>query len=173
MIITKAVIDKAREQFITLDELAYLYSRACALDWNVDINATSLHKLSALDLLVNGELTENGALLLNSVFPDIDMVEDYTPDFEEFWKAYPQTTEDGRFLRKSKKDAFLAYRTAIKKGFRPGDILKALRKELAMKVISAEGLKYMKNIVNYLNTEHFTTLMEDDVETQRYGKKIF
>ncbi len=172
MLVTKEVIDTIRKQFITLDELAYIYAIATGQQWDLDINVSSIHKLSTLDLLVGGEITENGALLLASIYPEVEVKTGYTPEFEEFWRTYPTTTETGRFLKRSKKDGFLAYQSAIKKGFLPGDILRALKKELAMKVVAPEGLKYMKNLVNYLNSEQFTALMDEDVKTRKYGQGL-
>lgn len=172
MTINKEVINKCRELFISLDELAYLYCRGMSVDWGIELTTTSSHKLYALGLLTEDFISDKCLDMLSTLFPAYIKSEEYTPEFEKFWKRYPRDTGTGRDLKGHKRAAFTAYQSAINRGFSPNIMQRGLEMELAMKSSSAEGLKFMKHILNYLNTDHFNKFTDEDIQFNRYGKDL-
>lgn len=158
MKIDKKIIEVCKQNFISLDALAYLYSVATANDWEVPIDVPSLHKLRVMGFLdEKGDTTEEALLLLSnlSVSDNKIITEDYSKEFEEFWKAFPSTNGYNRELKGNKRLAFTNYKAALARGSTPKQILDGLNNEISIKTNSLQGLRYMRGVVNWLKLETF------------------
>lgn len=75
---------------------------------------------------------------------------DYPPEFEEAWEAYP-TERQG-----TKRTAFKAWAANIKRGVEPGEILLGLRRYLAHAEAIGTEAKYLKLAATFFGPdEHF------------------
>ena len=99
----------------------------------------------------------------NNPFIDIDDMEDLMndvqgKDFNEFQKAYPVKVvrPNGKemFLIQGAKESKTIYLKLLKKGYKPGEILRALEHELKMRDSNGD-MKWMKSMKNWLNEESF------------------
>ena len=105
----------------------------------------------------------------NNPFIDIDDMEDLMndvqgKDFNEFQKAYPVKVvrPNGKemFLKQGVKDSKAIYLKLLKKGYKAGDILRALKHELKMRDANGD-MKWMKSMKNWLSEECFAPYLED------------
>ena len=122
----------------------------------------------------------------NNPFIDIDDMEDLMndvqgKDFNEFQKAYPVKVvrPNGKemFLKQGVKDSKAIYLKLLKKGYKAGDILRALKHELKMRDANGD-MKWMKSMKNWLSEECFAPYLEDLKSGNRtdntvdYGGKV-
>ncbi len=122
----------------------------------------------------------------NNPFIDIDDMEDLMndvqgKDFNEFQKVYPVkvTRPNGKemFLKQGAKDSKITYLKLLKKGYKAGDILRALKYELKMRDSNGD-MKWMKSMKNWLGEECFVPYLEDlksnnkTDNTVDYGGKV-
>lgn len=181
------VIKKINENYMTLDELALLYSLMLNLNWDLNITPASVNKLKRLKFLdENSVLTPEGEQFLFECLPikptqkpegkEVDL-------FEEFWTTYPKDDaiknfQASRLLRWNKGETRRLYKEALTT-VSHSQLLQALKAEIAYRVKNSNvenKLKYMFGSVNWFKNKGYLEFLGEelveDKEQQNYGKEL-
>jgi len=135
MVINKEVIKLCADNYISLEELVYLYTVFLNEDWEVQLSVASLTKIKRLGLIDDVDLTEAGLFLIASATSGAEHRPAVVERFEEFWTSYP--TDDAvlghqlsRKIKGSKQTAKKAYEAAVQMGATEESIIKGLKNQL-------------------------------------------
>jgi len=183
MIITKDIILLCNTNYITVEELIYLYTLYIEEDWRMNIYPASIFKLERLGFLKNGILTSSGESLLADI-PRPTPSAQSKDRFEEFWLAFPRDDEHHTFpktraIRINKALTRLEFNNVIEANKATQEqLIDSVTKEVAYrKSFRTENyLRYMKSPPNwlrdsiYLDTENFS--VEEGLEDVGYGKEV-
>lgn len=135
MVINKELIKLCADNFISLEELVYLYTVFLNEDWEVQLSVHSLTKLRRMGLVTEVDLTEAGLFLIASATAGAEHRPAVVEKFEEFWTLYPSSDAvlGHPLLRKikgSKQAAKKAYEAAVQLGAAEDNIIKGLKNQL-------------------------------------------
>lgn len=84
MVINKELIKLCADNFISLEELVYLYTVFLNEDWEVQLSVHSLTKLRRMGLVTEIDLTEAGLFLIASATAGAEHRPAVVEKFEEF-----------------------------------------------------------------------------------------
>lgn len=185
MKISTKVIENATANYLSLDELAFLYSAFFNYKWEVNIMPASLIKLKRL-----GYLDEKDELTLvgeNVLFSCIEKEVEPTPisttkneKFDEIWMMFPKDDgyrhfEKSRIIRWNKAETKREYEEALKK-VKHEDLVRALNNEVAYRKLSSTKenfFKYMKSSVNWFKTEQYNEFIDEQQNVEdSHGKEL-
>lgn len=182
MTITNKLIEAIGANYITLDELAFIYSLYFKQGWDINLMPVSINKLRRFGVITeDGELSPSGELLLFNCLSDQPsvVIESVDSKFEELWALFPR--DDGyknfpktRMIRWNKKETRAQYEDALTQCSHEV-IMNALRNEIAFRQeSSAENMfKYMKGSANWLRDRVYLNFVDyEQEEENQYGKGI-
>ena len=191
MLITKELVEKTQANFITLDELAYLFDSYFNQEWNMALIPASINKLRRMGLIdENGNITNTGEFILFTCAGEMEAVSTgeksaavNTEDkFDEIWKTFPRDDAFRHFpatrtIRWNKKETKLYYKAALE-SYTHEQLLNALKNEIAYRTTNStkENLfKYIKSSVNWFKDQSYLNFIDDDLETNlenEFGKEV-
>lgn len=182
MRINKETVLQANKNFLSVEELVYIYTVFINEDWEMKLAPAAVNRLVRMGLLKDPKtITPEGEEVLAACSEQEVVTVEKTDKFEEFWSLYPKS--DGfdrwpatRILRYSKPKTKEAYHNTIASGITHERLMKALKREIGFRSrpSSSNEFKYMNNSVNYLKTQAYMNYDEDDEieETLEHGKEI-
>lgn len=182
--ITKEVLEAANNNYVSLDELVYLYTILFGLgDWPVNIAPVSLNKLQRLNLIADNVLTPGGEALVIECFGESSEEEKPKPssDFDEIWLMFPRYAkfrhwDDNRPIRYNKELTRKKYEEALL-DLPHETLVSCLQKELRYRSTfsTKENLfKYMKISYNWFGQQAYREFIDDEeiIEKDDFGKEI-
>lgn len=176
MYLDKEVIKKCNENFVTLEEMVYLYSKVTDSDYGVELTIPSLSKLQRQGYLSGAQMTQQGAELVSYVFGTNPVVDkEYSKEFEAFWKLYPANDGIGgvvtKKLKGSKVLSYTRYKQALARGYSDEEIYQGLVNHIAFLNSTLTTRKnpftYMKACHNWLDSNEFLEYHEVEETKQR------
>jgi hypothetical protein len=183
MNITKEIVQVCNTNYISIEELVYLYTLYIEENWDLNIYPASIYKLQRLNFISSeGVLSSTGENLLSQLSLPTKSPSEVSR-FEEFWLAFPKDDEHHTFnktraIRTNKAVAQLEYDRVISdKKATQEQLIEAVTNEVTYrKSFRMENyLKYMKSPTNWLRDSVYLDKyeLEDTVKDQEeYGKSI-
>lgn len=178
----RKVLKALEEHNITIFEYVYLQALVNNIEditkQESEINAIIQKNLRKKDLLSEYYKPTTKANMLLKV---IEVVEQF-PDqiegvsledrvsFAKWWNTYPNSDAHGHFfptrgLRVNDDECFSLYKDLLDEGFKPEDLLNALKREIAVRKQNSVGqnnLKFMPKSDNYLRKKAFLPWLEEN-----------
>jgi len=186
MLITKKLIEETQANFISLDELAYLFDLYFNQEWNVSLIPASINKLRRMGLIDENEaITNTGEFVLfNCISEEQTNTKKVEQEdkFEEIWKTFPRDDSFRHFsatrtIRWNKKETKTHYKAALEL-YTHEQLLQALKNELAYRTANStkENLfKYIKSSVNWFKDQAYLNFIDEEPETNlenEFGKEV-
>ena len=185
MIINYQTVQIAKINYLSIDELSYLYMLCIEDDWELNIFPASIAKLKRFNLLTDdNEVTPAGVSIVSQVLetaPTKTSI-NYEEEFEKFWLAFPRDDEHHTFsrsraIRINKAVAFTAFVNTLNNEKVTATILvEAVEKEITYrKTFKQENyLKYMKSPANWLRDKVYLDDFSNEItEEEGYGKQVY
>lgn len=172
--ITRELVEVAKSRKLSLEELAYLYQQTFTLDLGISLDEYRLRSLGYIDS--KGIPTDIATELFSMLLED-PQVEDYTEQFEVFWKTFPSDDEFGVFpctrprIRSNKKATFLAWRKVVEE-VPAQDLLKLLLIDIERRKSSSirqNNLTFIKSPLNWLQSGEYLNFLDEDKDIE-YGQ---
>ena len=181
MKITNKVIENAYANYLTIDELVFIYNKFFDLKWSAKITPASINKLIRLGLLdAEYNLTSDGETILFYCIEEESALVPKNDRFEEIWVLFPR--DDGfrefsktRMIRWNKSEAKKQYEELLSE-VSHDELVKALNKELEYRSTHStkENLfKYMRGPVNWFKERTYLEFVDYEPEEKLdYGKQV-
>jgi len=167
MTISEKTLAVCKDNFISLEELVYLYSLMTSNGWEIDLSVAQHDKLKRLGYIDGDYPTPYAESVVADAIALSTHKENYSSEFESFWRAFPRGTEEGRTLRTQKARAYALYSQALASGHAPQHLLSKLKEDVDRKTSSKDGLKYMRGIVNWLRLETYNEIDDEPIILSR------
>lgn len=174
--IDKEIVTNLKQRFVTLTDIAYLYSIVHEDDWGIVLDSDSMNRLIALGYIDKFELspTSEAVLLVGICTGQQEDVE--LSSFEEFWELYPASDAWGGFsktrnIKTRRGDALGEYRILIRSGVTAQEInlgLNTYIHSLKAKSTFGNALKFMVGPQRFLKEKMFRT--HTDIDEEVYDK---
>jgi hypothetical protein len=183
MKITKEVVNNTASNFISLDELAFLYSLEFNENWLINLSPASTNKLVRMGLIENDSITTYGSGVVYACLDEKEEVIKPVVEnkFDEIWLKFPRDDSYRHFtttrpIRWNKKETKIHYSKALETHTHE-QLLKALKNEIDYRAANStqENLfKYMKGSVNWFKDQSYLNFIEDEEIKldNEFGKEI-
>ena len=164
MFLTKEIVTKCRENFLSLEELIYLYGLVTDHEYDLDISTSVVNKLRRQGYLNNAQITQEGAEVVALIVGTSSKIDkEYSKEFEQFWKAFPANDALGgkltRKLKGNKPLTYTRYKQALARGYSSGEIYTGLINHIEFLNSTISSMKnpftYMKACHNWLDSNEF------------------
>lgn len=168
MKLTKSLIQAAKERFLSIEDLVYLYQVLTGIDYGLDVDE---YRLRALGLMnTKGALTQYGLQLFEGMY-DYEATQESNADFDLFWASVPSSDAflnypPTRFFKKDKQKARIAFTRACQ-DMAASEIIDAIRRDVQIRKDTSSksnNLTYMKNPVRWLEDQEYLSVAEPTPE---------
>lgn len=184
MYINHHVINALSSNYLTADELIYLYNEYFKYGWDWEISPGSILKLKKTGFLdESGKVSVIGESLLLDLVTEVPIVPEVATEeqFEEIWSLYPRDDSFRQFpktrtLRWNKVETLRQYKIA-RQTYSHEQLMFALKNEISDRNGSTikNMFTYMKSSVNWFKDQAFLDYMTREVEPEEehfHGKNI-
>lgn len=185
MIITNKVIENATANYLSLDELAFLYSTFFNKSWEVNVTPASVLKLKRMKYINDDDSLTNAGeqVLFSCIEKETEATNPPTEksaDFDAIWLMFPKDDgfrhfEKTRMIRWNKAETKKEYDIALTKVTHE-ELVRALANEIAYRKQSSTKenfFKYMKSSINWFKTEHYNEFLDEQLNVEDiHGKEL-